>query len=769
MGRQFSSRARAGRFKSTIGVPSGVGSAAGVAIREIGDAGRQFGAAARQTAKILMDREKRRIGERERVAGVERGATDNTDIPIGDRSVNVPAITFASNPDARREIAIEQNAAVNAFRDRAVADIATKISGFAAESQGDPGKFNALVAEYRRGFTNGIAGEGSQGLRAEVKGRIDRAALPFDRQISQQAKAITSDQQTSALYGAISSLSRQAEEVAAMLSSPVEDTRELGQDLMAELIGDLGRTLGRTGPDGRTLLSPAQADSELSAFNVNVAVGQGIAAYDITPDKNAFVRDLRKNIDPENTMTPEEETKAIARITAHHSRSKALLAGENSGLAREAATMVEMKSQGIEVENEAEVRTRLATASLTSALRRVEEVDKESAGLRQALAGTEAEFQKRMEGMQGAVDTTSGFRRFMIFSKARETRNRNLAVRPYQYMADLGFIPRSAAAPVDISKPETLDRRIRLRAVIAAQTGRPIAILEKREAKAIETFLDQNPENAVAVFSAIAPYSLSDRREIARSIGADKPAYGIAIQIAGQQPAVAQDIIRGERLRAADAGSIDAKTLREEFADMAGNLFAGEADPSGMARVAYEKTALNLYTVHKGRNPDSSDDDLMRDASRLALGGGYAADGSIVGGPIEYRGRKIIPPTLGMERDEFIGLLQRLNARDLIRYGNGFPSDGKGRFTAAGEIAKGNYFLETVGDGLYRVGNRTGFLSSQQISDEGRRIQDEGAPAQRPSSPYYMIDLGQFARDGGGSRPLAVSPRSRLEQVQQSR
>ena len=50
----------------------------------------------------------------------------------------------------------------------------------------------------------------------------------------------------------------------------------------------------------------------------------------------------------------------------------------------------------------------------------------------------------------------------------------------------------------------------------------------------------------------------------------------------------------------------------------------------------------------------------------------------VLGGPIEFNGRTILPPKPGMTEDSFEDMMEKLEQADLIEYGNGAPVFGNG-------------------------------------------------------------------------------------------
>lgn len=291
--------------------------------------------------------------------------------------------------------------------------------------------------------------------------------------------------------------------------------------------------------------------------------------------------------------------------------------------------------------------------------------------------------------------------------------------------------------PIDYTDPGTLTAR-RDQAVIASQqVGTQVAPITRAERDNLIALLDSPTDAAsgdqVAGLFASIRTGLGDdgAQRIADMIASDRPAMALAMSISADAPAVSSEIVQGERLLADNPDVKPTASQREAAVRTTyGDLFAEV--PSAIN--PHVQAATAIYANRRIPTGDLTFDTTeFNDALELVAGGQIMADGSIVGGPLDYNGRKILPPLVGMEEDAVETLMETLTDADLVRFGNGAPVTGADQpfpvssFDA--EIFVPDAQLVTVGQGRYWVFlPGVGFIGTQ-------------------SGGVYEIDLAAAATD----------------------
>ena len=165
--------------------------------------------------------------------------------------------------------------------------------------------------------------------------------------------------------------------------------------------------------------------------------------------------------------------------------------------------------------------------------------------------------------------------------------------------------------------------------------------------------------------------------------------------MANEGPIRAREIILGGRVARATpdvlAGKADRITAVE---DVVGNLFTPET--AGVLD-SFMDAAGALYAARRVPTGDLAfDDDVYEQALR-----------DVMGGPIEYNKRIILPPMPGMSEDAFEDLVERLTDADLVEFGNGAPVFEDGTAFTVGMFDRGFFASDaqfvTSGFGRYMV------------------------------------------------------------------
>ncbi len=137
----------------------------------------------------------------------------------------------------------------------------------------------------------------------------------------------------------------------------------------------------------------------------------------------------------------------------------------------------------------------------------------------------------------------------------------------------------------------------------------------------------------------------------------------MAISLVGDKPELAREIIAGGRLLRETPDLKPSKTDRVGIVeDVIGNLFTPETS-SGLRPVLTAARA-----VYAARRLGGGEGDLTFDSDTFEQ-----ALRDVMGGPVEFNGRTVIPPTPGMDDDAFKNLVDKLEQADLIEFGSGAP------------------------------------------------------------------------------------------------
>lgn len=227
---------------------------------------------------------------------------------------------------------------------------------------------------------------------------------------------------------------------------------------------------------------------------------------------------------------------------------------------------------------------------------------------------------------------------------------------------------------LDLSNPDTLAARARQAAVASKQFGVPVSPLRPEEAGQVLANLEgASADQATGMLSNLRKgLGLSGASALAGQLTKDKkPEYGPALILTGTSPQFARDTLRGSKLRETNKDiPYPAKDMRDALTSVMGNMYA-EADPE--TRDAYVAAAKSLYAY---RHLQSGEADFSGDRFKQALK-------DVMGGVVEYNGRRVIPPK-PMDETAFSNMIGKLTDKDLLKYGNGKPRFSNGKpFTAS--------------------------------------------------------------------------------------
>jgi len=234
--------------------------------------------------------------------------------------------------------------------------------------------------------------------------------------------------------------------------------------------------------------------------------------------------------------------------------------------------------------------------------------------------------------------------------------------------AEIGII--NPLEPIDPADPATIKPRIGQALAASAHFGVAVSPFTAAEAEGITKQLETVPADAATGILNGLREGLGREAALnfAQQVAPARPELAMAIALVGDKPALAREIIAGGRLLRATPDVRPSKTDRVGGVEtVVSNMFTPET-ASGLR--AFLAAAEAVYVA---RRLGGGEGDLTFDAdvSEQALS-------DVMGGPVEFNGRTIIPPVPGMDEDAFEDLVEKLTDADMIEFGTGAPVFGDG-------------------------------------------------------------------------------------------
>lgn len=368
---------------------------------------------------------------------------------------------------------------------------------------------------------------------------------------------------------------------------------------------------------------------------------------------------------------------------------------------------------------------------------------------------------------QFAADPTMD-RTQIEFVQALGKRHNELAGNKNQYSAavDAGLVP---PTPLDISDPTSVAARVASADTIEQAWGPKTSGWRDDEVTDLKDKLDGLPPEQQATTLGALSTLMGDRFQYLLSQIADKaPGVALAAKVAGKQPQLAADVLRGRQML--KDGTVQ-KASDDDYTDDAKSKLqtALMHSPTGYAAVLDAATALDAARRFDGGNPDK--------ASYQSANFQAAID-DLTGGVIEYNGQPIIAPERGVDEGDFENVIGAVDDADLaVTTEEGRPllpvmSTGA---TLTAESFRKYGTLESVGDGQYlvRIANgyaldpRTGqsfvFDWSTMTNDARQRVAAEKRGARErlmPGGDDLAGDAGldRLAPGVGGKLEIPLNP-----------
>lgn len=251
--------------------------------------------------------------------------------------------------------------------------------------------------------------------------------------------------------------------------------------------------------------------------------------------------------------------------------------------------------------------------------------------------------------------------------------------------------------PLDFANPASLAARGEQAQVASRWAGQPVSPLLDSEADALAASIDQaNPGEVVGLLRGLHD-GLGEEQAglLAGQIAPKRPELAAALSLVPYQPMTARDIVTGGRALRENPELKPSKTDRLPAVESVyQNLFT--ADSAG-AMAAYQEAATALYAARRIASGETSYD---ADAYEQALR-------DVAGGPVEWRGRNILPPVPGMDESAVEDVLDGLTDDDLAKFGNGAPVYADGSAFTVEDFDRGLFRtdaqLVSSGPGRYLI------------------------------------------------------------------
>ncbi|MHC4716871.1 MAG: hypothetical protein ACYS5V_07875, partial [Planctomycetota bacterium] len=274
-------------------------------------------------------------------------------------------------------------------------------------------------------------------------------------------------------------------------------------------------------------------------------------------------------------------------------------------------------------------------------------------------------------------------------------------------------------APFDPADPDALRTRASQAQAASAWVGGPVSVVTPEEAAALAGAIDDATPGEVAGLLQGLHEGLGrdGAMSLAGGVAPKRPELSVAISMVPDDPLLAREIVLGGRLVRANPDVKPTKTERiPAIESVVGDLFTPET--AGVLE-NFMDAGTALYAGRKVPTGDMSyDDDEFEEA---------LAD--VMGRPVEFNGRNVLPPIPGMDDDDLEDVVDRLTDDDLVGYGNGVPVFADGSAFTVGLFNRGLFHtdaqLVTSGPGRYLL----------HMPGLGYAMTDSGA---------YELDLRRF-------------------------
>jgi hypothetical protein len=580
---------------------------------------------------------------------------------------------------------------------RAAADPGLRVPNFA--------QFAGAGLEAAGGALTGLGGILQQQQRLHDATKTTEAEVGFDGKTTAELQRLSTEDDPArpgflSDYEKFLGLGEQGGGLIGETVSGLEGvSREATEALRLQLLTRARRMATRAGGMSLDAAQRRADDAVVAAVNVTVAQAERSpdALEGILAETDRIIAKFAGTMTPDaerdqRTAARQANIEAAARGYAAEGRfaeARALLAGDHDEDLNPAAR-VRIQAVIDRAENVLEIETRRSVADAVAVLGSGK-IPPDLATVQALAEGTEF-----AEPLQAAIEdrrAVESFIRLPVPEQAQRLKAR--AAQKTATLRDVGLETRLSRAhasiltaakqgqglalaaqagviaelgPLDYSDPASLRRRSTQATAATGWLGRPVSPATPQEADALAGAIDgATPGQVTGLLQSLHDgFGRDQAILLAGDIAPKRPELAAAITLVQDNPLVSREIILGGRLARENPDVVPGKTDRVAAIEtVVGNLFT---PGSAGALEGFVDAATALYAARRVPGGDLSyDADVFEDA---------LAD--VMGRPVEFNNRTILPPIPGMDESTVEDAMEGLTQPDLIEYGNGVPlfSDG---------------------------------------------------------------------------------------------
>lgn len=602
-------------------------------------------------------------------------------------------------------------AGLDTYKARVHVEIGNEIEALQMRHQASPEKLGAELQERRKGWLENSPAE----LRPEIENYFAKGGMAAMREATRQVWARQAAEQTGALQ----------EELARAMRSTHQQAFALGLDPQADAaaadnVANLQRILGRTGPNGQRLVSPAQAAKMVEDAKREVAQARLLGTFERLPDaesKRRFIDRLDEDFAAGTGIAAQfdfdqlRQTRTMLEVELNRERGRHSMATQ--ALARDVEGIAKRAAKGFTTGPEVIERLRATVATsgdekLSAALQEAEGVLAFQMAARQQTPEQLDDFVRaETERVRGNASDGEVARIEVARKLAAEARV-ELAKDPNGWADRVGVVK---LAPLDLSSPEAAAKSVEQRIVqaehVASTYRQQPQYLRPDEVRRLAAVVSKGGTASVVVFSAIAATAGDRAPALLAELGKDAPVAAhigaLHVAIGGEvPPAVVSDAANGLGLLRTEGykrNGPSADQAREVAVLVHKGALAGlpqtEQALIGATNAAYEVRA-------QLRKLTDFDPELWGQTFR-EMTGETQARGTTYGGIVMSRPPRFFgdgtAPVLVPPNVKQAGFRELVNAVRPDDFGADGPRYGDGRLATRADIAQAA--LVQAGDGRY--------------------------------------------------------------------
>lgn len=631
--------------------------------RSLENVGSVFMGVARLTGKQVAKQSALRQAKRGQELGRAAGASETTTLADG---TVVPTAALSDETTIFSEA--YNKAVLDTADNRFSISLRENLSSIAREHVGNPAGFASAARKFYDGLRDGIP-EPSQ---AKFDNKFSQLlTVEVEAQSAKQVAAIADGHRGSNLR-AIEEIQASVDRVGRDLTSPNDAAGAAATLTVLESRDDLVAMLDQTGPTGLPLYTESDKERILIDFDRRTERAGVLGAFDRAVDKQDFIDrwvESQKNSRVKSLLDLDQVESIAADMRAQlrleESRNGAALKGARG----EAKDVLSVLQSGSDAQGFQDVRDRLRALGDVESVEALDNAKADLAFMRQFAQQTPATQQGNIDLLAekaGAAGLTLREQlRFDAMRRQRAIQAKALVDDPLGYAAAVGVI--DEVAPLGDFSEEQIQARDRQVDLVSSHFETDAGFLRDAEVAALSDAVDAaTPEQVVGIFAGFSSLDFERQLQLAAEIAPKRPELAAAISLSRDMPLVSREIVLGGSLA---RDNPDVKPGRTERIDainsVVGNTFTPE---TALALDGFVEAANALYAARRVPGGDLTYDE---DVYEQALS-------DVMGRPVQFNGRNILPPKPGMSEDQTEDFIGGLSEADLLDFGNGAPVFGDG-------------------------------------------------------------------------------------------